>query len=47
MGDKGSELLVKHYLDKNITGQSLKILRLSGNNFTIKGLAHIKDGYDK
>ena len=41
MGDKGSELLVKHYLDKNITGQSLKILRLSGNNFTIKGLVHI------
>ncbi|XP_065888349.1 NACHT, LRR and PYD domains-containing protein 3-like isoform X2 [Dysidea avara] len=41
IGEKGSELLVKHYLDKNTTGQSLKILRLSGNNLTIRGLVHI------
>ncbi|XP_065901851.1 NACHT, LRR and PYD domains-containing protein 3-like isoform X2 [Dysidea avara] len=41
IGDKGAELLVKHYPNKNTTGQLLEVLDLSGNDLTIDGLVHI------
>ncbi|XP_065900737.1 NACHT, LRR and PYD domains-containing protein 3-like isoform X3 [Dysidea avara] len=40
-GDKGAELLVKHYPNKNTTGQLLEVLRISSNGLTIDGLVHI------
>jgi len=39
IGDKGAELLVKHYPYKNNTGQLLELLNLNYNNLTIDGLA--------
>ncbi|XP_065920759.1 protein NLRC3-like isoform X2 [Dysidea avara] len=36
-----AELLVKHYPDKNSTGQLLEELDISGNNLNIDGLVHI------
>ena len=43
IGDRGAEMLVKHYPSKNATGQPLKVLNLSENNLTVKncGLMHI------
>ncbi|XP_065903428.1 NACHT, LRR and PYD domains-containing protein 3-like isoform X2 [Dysidea avara] len=41
IGDKGAELLVKHYPNKNTTGQLLEVLDLSSNGLTIDGLVHI------
>ena len=38
IGDKGAEMLIKHYPVKNITGQSLEVLDLGINNLTIAGL---------
>ena len=41
IGDKGAELLVKHYPYKNTTGQLLEVLDLWFNDLTIDGLVHI------
>jgi len=41
IGDKGAKFLVKHYPDKNATGQLLEVLNLQQNDFTIDGLVHI------
>ena len=41
IGDKGAELLVKHYPFKNKTGQLLEVLNLCDNDFGIDGLVHI------
>ena len=41
IGDKGAELLVKHYPNKNATGQLLEMLDLVNNDLTIDGLVHI------
>ncbi|XP_065901515.1 NACHT, LRR and PYD domains-containing protein 3-like isoform X2 [Dysidea avara] len=41
IGDKGAELLVKHYPNKNTTGQLLEVLNLRFNYLTIDGLLHI------
>ena len=41
IGDRGAELLVKHYPDKNTTGQLLEVLNLADNYLTINGLVHI------
>ena len=39
--DIGAKLLVRHYPNKNITGQLLEVLNLHGNDFTIAGLRDI------
>ncbi|XP_065898529.1 NACHT, LRR and PYD domains-containing protein 3-like isoform X2 [Dysidea avara] len=41
IGDEGAELLVKHYPNKNITGELLEVLNLGDNDLTIDGLVHI------
>ena len=41
IGNKGAELLVKHYPNKNTTGQLLEELYLSGNNLTSEGMEHV------
>ena len=41
IGNKGAELLVKHYPYKNSTGQLLEELYLSSNNLTIEGMEHV------
>ena len=41
IGNKGAELLVKHYPSKNSTGQLLKELNLSYNNLTSEGMVHV------
>ena len=41
IGNKGAELLVKHYPNKNTTGQLLEELTLSGNNLTSEGIVHV------
>jgi len=41
MGDKGAEMLTKHYPGTNATGQLLENLFLTNNNLTIDGLVHI------
>ena len=41
IGNKGAELLVKHYPYKNSTGQLLKELDLSGNDLTSEGMEHV------
>ncbi|XP_065901940.1 NACHT, LRR and PYD domains-containing protein 3-like isoform X3 [Dysidea avara] len=41
IGDKGAELLVKHYPNKNTTGQLLEMLDVYNNDLTIDGLVHI------
>ena len=41
IGNKGAELLVKHYPYKNSTGQLLEELYLDGNDLTIEGLKHV------
>ena len=41
IGDKGAELLVKYYPNKNSTTQLLEELSLSYNHLTINGLVHI------
>jgi len=38
IGDKGAEMLIKHYPTKNITGQYLEVLDLANDNLTIAGL---------
>ena len=38
IGDKGAEMLTKHYPSKNLTGQLLEVLEIDINNFTIAGL---------
>ena len=38
IGDKGAEMLIKHYPTKNITGQLLEVLEIDGNSLTIAGL---------
>ena len=41
IGDKGAELLVKHYPNKNTTGQLLEELDLSNNDLTSEGIVHV------
>ena len=41
IGNKGAELLVKHYPNKNTTGQLLEALNLMGNNLTSEGVVHV------
>ena len=41
IGDKGAELLVKHYPCKNLTGQLLEELNLRKNDLTSKGMEHV------
>jgi len=41
VGDKGVEMLVKYYPQKNTTGQILKMLDLTFNDLTINGVVHI------
>ena len=41
IGDKGSELLVKYYPNKNSTDQLLEVLDLTNNDLTIDGLTNI------
>ena len=41
IGNKGAELLVKHYPNKNTTSQLLEELNLSGNDLTSEGMEHV------
>ena len=41
IGNKGAELLVKHYPNRNTTGQLLEELVLSSNNLTSEGMEHV------
>ena len=41
IGNKGAELLVKHCFYKNLTGQLLEKLDLSGNDLTSEGMEHV------
>ena len=41
IGNKGAELLVKHYPYKNSTGQLLEELHLHDNDLTIEGMEHV------
>ena len=41
IGDKGAELLVKHYPYKNTTSQLLEELDLSANDLTSEGMEHV------
>ena len=41
IGNKGAELLVKHYPNKNTTSQLLEKLDLSGNDLTSEGMEHV------
>ena len=41
IGNKGAELLVKHYPNKNTTGQLLEELDLSSNDLTSEGIVHV------
>ena len=41
IGDKGAELLVKHYPNKNTTSQLLEELDLTGNYLTSEGMEHV------
>ena len=41
LGNKGAELLVKHYPNKNTTGQLLGELYLSSNDLTNEGMQHV------
>ena len=41
IGNKGAELLVKHYPNRNTTGQLLEELILSNNNLTSEGMEHV------
>ena len=42
IGNKGAELLVKHYPYINSTGQLLEELYLSDNDLTIEGMEHVR-----
>ena len=41
IGNKGAELLVKLYANKNTTGQLLEELKLSNNKLTSEGILHV------
>ena len=41
IGNKGAELLVKHYPNKNTTSQLLEELNLMSNDFTSEGMEHV------
>lgn len=41
IGQKGAELLVKHYPDKSLSGNLLQKLNLYGNNLTLDGLVRV------
>ena len=41
IGNKGAELLVKHYPNKNTTGQLLEELNLRSNDLTSEGMEHV------
>ena len=41
IGQKGAELLVKHYPEKNLSGSSLQKLNLYCNDLTLDGLVHV------
>ena len=43
IGDKGAEMLIKHYPTKNIIGQLLEVLQVDGNSLTIAGLKFIME----
>ena len=40
IGDKGAELLAKHYPNRNTTGQLLEVFTFTGNDLTVDGLVH-------
>ena len=42
IGNKGAELLVKHYPYKNLTGQLLEELYLDDNDLTIEGMEYVR-----
>ena len=42
IGDTGAKLLVRHYPNKNTSGQLLEVLNLWGNDLTIAGLEDVK-----
>ena len=41
IGNKGAELLVKHYPNRNTTSQLLEELNLRGNDLTSEGMEHV------
>ena len=41
IGNKGAELLVKHYPNRNTTGQLLEELDLNSNHLTSEGMVHV------
>ena len=41
IGNKGAELLVKHYPNRNTTGQLLEELDLGSNDLTSEGMVHV------
>ena len=41
IGNKGAELLVKYYPNRNTTGQLLEVLNLMGNDLTSEGMVHV------
>ena len=41
IGNKGAELLVKYYTNKNITGQVLEEINLMENDITSEGMVHV------
>ena len=41
IGDTGAKLLVRHYPNKNTSGQLLEVLNLCGNDLTIAGLKDV------
>lgn len=41
IGNKGAEMLVKHYPNKNTTDPVLEALRIDANNLTIEGFTHV------
>ena len=43
IGDKGAEMLIKHYPSKNFTGQLLEVLEVEFNGHTIAGLQIIME----
>ena len=43
MGDKGAEMLTKHYPSKNLTGQLLEVLEVEFNSLTFAGLQIIME----
>ena len=41
IGDTGTEMLIKHYLNKDISGHELQKLILDSNDLTATGVRHV------